>query len=461
MQTAAPFLQWDGDPYSVVLKGHVVWVLDGYTTTNRYPNSQSIDPASFNPGSGLGSDVNYVRNSVKATVDAYDGTVHFYVVDRKDPIIRTYEKAFPDLFDASAKMPPGLSDHLRYPEDLLNTQTEQYNLYHMTNTQEFFQKGSLWDVAPSPDAAGTVTTNTATDQAQGNNGGRNSTLASSGNPIDPQYLMMQQPGGTSQQFVLERPFVPRTKANQLSAFIIAGNDGSDYGKLTLYEVPDQSLAPSPARAATAIEADPNISKIFSLLDQHGSTIVRGAAQLVPVDNTIFYVRPIYVEGTGASPIPRWNFVAVTYGESAVLASSVTDGVTNLLRHTLPDIERNILASGTTGDGSTPVTTPTTPTTPNSTPNSTPPANATVASLLARANDLFDQANAALAQQDFATYGEDIKRAEALVAQAETLASQTASTVPTSTTVPVSTSTTTTSQPPRTTRPNTSTTAARA
>ena len=220
VQTAAPFLQWDADPYSVVLNGRVVWVLDGYTSTNRYPNAQSIDPNSFNPGSGLGTDVNYVRNSVKATVDAYDGTVHFYVVDPSDPIIRTYRKAFPELFDDAKDMPAGLSAHLRYPEDLFDAQTEQYNLYHMTDPQQFFQKSSLWDIAPSPDPSGAATAATGAAQS-GNNGGRSTTLASSGNPIDPLYLMMQLPGEHHQQFVLERPFVPRTKSNQLSAFMAA------------------------------------------------------------------------------------------------------------------------------------------------------------------------------------------------------------------------------------------------
>ena len=389
VQTAAPFLQWDADPYSVVLNGRVEWVLDGYTTTNRYPNSQSINPGAFNPGSGLGGDINYVRNSVKATVDAYDGTIHFYVVDPSDPIIRTYRKAFPDLFQDAKDMPPGLSAHLRYPEDMFEAQTEQYNLYHMTNTQDFFQKSALWDVAPSPDTTGATTV--ATTPSGGNNGGRNSTLASSGNPIDPQYLMMQLPGEHGQQFVLERPFVPRTKSNQLSAFMIAGNDGSNYGKLTLYTVPDQSLAPSPVRAATSIDADPNISKIFSLLDQRGSTVVRGAAQLIPIDNSIFYVRPIYVVGTtGGQPLPRWHFVAVTYGENAVLDTSVSDAVDNLLAGTIPAAESNVL-NGNTNPNTTPTTTPTT--TPNTTPGTgtQPPSNASVASLISEANNLYTQA----------------------------------------------------------------------
>ena len=179
--TAAPFLQWDSDPYPVLLDGKILWVLDGYTTTNRYPDSQSINPDSFNSGSGLGTDINYVRNSVKATVDAYNGTIHFYVVDPSDPIIRTYEKAFPGLFDSVKDMPAGLQAHWRYPEDIFEAQTEQYSLYHMTDTQQFFQKAALWDVAPSPDVSG-ETPPAAVAQTNGDNGGRNTTLGDLGEP---------------------------------------------------------------------------------------------------------------------------------------------------------------------------------------------------------------------------------------------------------------------------------------
>ena len=436
VQTAAPFLQWDADPYAVVLNGRITWMLDGYTTTDRYPYSQSINPE-VPPGSGLSGSLNYVRNSVKATVDAYDGTIHFYVVDPKDPIIRTYRKAFPDLFQDVSAMPSGLRDHWRYPVDLFDTQTEQYTQYHMTDSQQFFQKAALWDVAPSPGVANTTTAATVA-VANGNNGGRNSTLASSGNPIDPLYLMMQRPDASGQEFVLERPFVPRAKANQLSSFLIAGNDAANYGKLTLYQVPDQRVAPSPVRASSLIEADPRISKTFSLLDQRGSQVVRGAAQLIPVGNTIFYVRPIYVEGSVQKPLPRWNYVAVTYGERAVLDTSVASAVKNLIAGTIPSAEQDAL-NGNVSTPETPTTTPTTPTTaPGSTPITAPP-NATVAQLLSAANDLFNQANAALANQDLATFDKDYKQAVALIARANQLSAGSTTTTPT--TSPASTSTT--------------------
>jgi uncharacterized membrane protein (UPF0182 family) len=454
VQTAAPFLQWDADPYPVVLDGKVVWVLDGYTTTNRYPYSQSINP-SVPPGSGLNIDMNYVRNSVKATVDAYDGTIHFYIVDPSDPIIQTYRKAFPDLFTDVKNMPAGLRDHWRYPVDIFDTQTEQYTQYHMTDPQQFFQKATLWDIAPSPGTSD-VTAASTIPSANGQNGGRNSTLSSSGNPIDPLYLTMQTPDGKGQEFVLQRPFVPRRKANQLSAFLFAGNDGANYGKLTLYEVPDNSAAPSPYRASTLIEADPYISKTFSLLDQRGSQVVRGAAQLIPVGNTIFYVRPIYIEGspTGAQKaLPRWNYVAVTYGEKAVLDRSVASAVKNLISGTIPLAEQQALNGNV--NGPTPTTTPnTTPgTTPGTTPN-TVPTNATVADLLAAAQKASDDANAALKAGDLTGWAEDIQRMQRYVNLAnQQLASQ-------------GSGSTTTTKPPggatTTTRPKgTTTTVARA
>ncbi len=208
--------------------------------------------------------------------------------------------------------------------------------------------------------------------------------------------------------------MPRTKVNQLSAFLLAGNDRDNYGKLTLYQVPDNSVAPSPYRASTLIEADTRISKTFSLLDQRGSQVVRGAAQLIPIGNTIFYVRPIYVEGSSAGstqkPLPRWNYVAVTYGENAVLDTTVSSAVKNLIAGTIPIAEQEALNGNVpSGNGGTPTTTPTTtPSTPSTTPNTTP-ANATVADLLAQAQKASDDANAALKAGDLTGWAEDIQR----------------------------------------------------
>ena len=438
VETAAPFLEWDHDPYPIVTNGRIVWMLDGYTTTNRYPYSQSINP-SVPAGSGLVGDFNYVRNSVKATVDSYDGTVHLYVINPEDdPIIRTYQKAFPDLFDNVKAMPAGLREHWRYPEDLFDTQTEQYTQYHMTDPQQFFQKGALWDVAPNPDNE--VSTTAATNANQrGDDGGRNTTLASAGNGIDPLYLMMSLPGvSRDQEFVLQRPFVPRSKANQLSSFMVARNDGENYGKLVLYQMPTDSVAPSPSRAASLIEANPVISQQFSLLDQRGSSVIRGQTQLVPIGNAIFYVRPIFVEGKGQASFPRWNYVAVTYGEKAVLDStSVTDAIKHLLAGTTPT---------TSTPGEQPTTPTTTPTTPPTTPGSQPPANADAAELISRLLELRTEKRDALADQNFAAYGRADEEEQQIIDRLNDLLGPSSST---STSTPRPTTTTT--------RPRTTTT----
>ena len=247
------------------------------------------------------TNLNYVRNSVKATVDAYDGTIHFYVVDPSDPIIRTYEKAFPDLFDSveghaeRACTTTGVTRrHLRHADRAVHAVPHD-------RPAAVLPEGGAVGRRAEPRRVGHGGGRGTAAPVGGDNGGRNSTLSGSGNPIDPLYLMMQLPGESGQEFVLERPFVPIRKANQLSSFIVARKDGDNYGKLILYQAPDQSNAVSPARAASLIEADPKISAKFSLLDQLGSKVVRGDTQLIPIDGSIFYVRPIYVEGSGNSP----------------------------------------------------------------------------------------------------------------------------------------------------------------
>jgi uncharacterized membrane protein (UPF0182 family) len=420
VKTAAPFLRFDNDPYPVVLNGRILWVIDAYTTTNRYPYSQSLHPSNLPSGSGLDMDLNYVRNSVKATVDAYDGTIHFYVVDKHDPIIRAYRKAFPELFEDVSKMPRGLQAHWRYPEDIFDTQTEQYTLYHMTDPTEFFRKQDLWDIAPAPDISNTgVVTNTSA--VAGNNGGRNTTLAASGTPINSLYLTMQLPGRDGkdgQEFLLTRSFTPRRKAN-LASFMMARNDPAHYGQIVLYST-ENSAALSPAQAASSIESDPTISQEFTLLNQQQSKVIRGDVQLIPIGSTIMYVRPIWVEGESSQTYPRYRFVAGVVGDRAVLGFDVQDAATALANGTRTRAQAlqfgntggvgNVSGPGTT----TPTTTPggsTTTTTPTGT-------NATVQQLLAQATDELAAADAALKSGNLAQYQAHVNRARTLVGQAE-------------------------------------------
>jgi len=360
-----------------------------------------------------------VRNSVKATVDAYDGTVSFYVVDKADPIINAYRKAFPSMFQDPSAMPAGLRDHWRYPEDIFDTQTEQYTQYHITDPVQYYNQQNIWDIAPSPEAAAVTATSAA---ASGNNGGRNNTLAASGDPIQSLYLTMQLPGQTGQEFVLQREFVPRRAAN-LSAFMFARTDGDNYGKLVVYSVADAS-APSPAQAATAILSDQFISSQFTLLNQGGSHIDQGQVQLIPVGNAIVYVRSILVEGQGSQTFPRYRFVTAATGDEAVLGLDVNDAITGLLTGKPTEAERIVKNGGSLtnlnpnnpGNGTT-TTTTTTPTTPPSGSTPPPPSNASAQTLLNAAQLEFDAANAALAAKDLGAYQSHVKKAQTYVEQA--------------------------------------------
>jgi uncharacterized membrane protein (UPF0182 family) len=418
VQTIAPFLKYDADPYPVISKGRIIWVIDAYTATDDYPYSQSIHPTEPR-GSGLDSEFNYVRNSVKVTVDAYDGTVKFYVFDPNDPIIKTYRKAFPELFTDADKMDTELRAHMRYPEDIFSAQTEQYALYHITDPVQYFNKQSIWDVAPSPDTSSAAAVATAVQS--GSNGGRNTTLAPTGSPIDPIYLTMGLPQGagkppSQQQFVLERSFTPRSKGAILSAFIFAQSDPDNYGKLDLFEVPNTN-APSPAQAASLIQSDQFISSQFTLLGTQGSRVITGSVQLIPVGNAIVYVRPVWILGSGSQTFPRYLAVAAALGSRAVLGTNMQDAITALLTGTQTQFERgggvrsalnNQTAAGTA--------TTTTTTVPGGSgpPATNPPANASVNALLLDAQRELALADAALAAQDLAGYQRHNAQAKALV-----------------------------------------------
>jgi uncharacterized protein len=422
LENIAPFLRYDADPYPVVVDDRVLWVLDAYTITNNYPYSQSLHPKQEpNTDSGLDTTFNYVRNSVKATVDAYDGTVRFYVVDSTDPIIRTYRKAFPELFDDVDKMPPGLREHWRYPEDVFRAQTEQFALYHITDPVEFFNKQAIWDIAPKPETEGTAGTTAAPNQ--GNDGGRNNTLAASDDPSVPLYLTLQLPGQKQQEFVLQRAFTPRSKGGILSAFAFGRSDGENYGKLVIYEVSNPE-AKSPAQAATDIESDQFIGQQFTLLDQERSAVIRGEPQLLPIGNAVLYLRPIWVEGEGAQTFPRFSFVAGSSGERSVLGYDVDDVVTALVSGNDTQYQRDV-RSNRIDEGAIPGEQPpggstTTTTTPGTTPSTTPgtvPSDASVAELLNEAEREYGLADEALSARRLAEYEEHIANARRLVGRA--------------------------------------------
>lgn len=336
----APFLDFDSDPYAVIVEGKVYWIVDAYTSTQSYPYSQGIRSGRLPEGSGLSKRVNYVRNSVKAVVDAYDGTVTFYVVDDEDPIVRAYRKAFPDLFTDGDEVPPEMAAHFRYPEDLFRIQTDVYREYHQTDPRTFYAETDLWEIAQNPDvgeirtrstasgSAGTVTvTSSDSDAVTGD-------ISSSAARMDPYYLLMRLPGERVDEFVLSQPFVPSVSRNQrdlgnLLSFVVARSDPGHYGELVSYTMPKDETVPGPAQVNNVIANEADISSKISLLNQQGSKVIQGSLQIVPVGDSILYVRPLYVQGEGDAAFPELEFVVVVYAGEAVFDTTLEGAISQL------------------------------------------------------------------------------------------------------------------------------------
>lgn len=488
LQKVAPFLSYDSDPYPVVVNGSLYWVDDAYTTTDNYPYSEQASPLAtgrLSSTSGLyGQSFNYIRNSVKAVVNAYTGQVHLFVMNTPDPIILTYEKAFPKLFTPVAdadKIIPNITQHWRYPEDLFTVQTDMYGQYHQTNTQVFYASSQQWAVAqnqatgvvntPATTTAPLLTPVTAINQG-----------SSSQQSVLPQYELTALPLGGGQQdqqrFVLVEPFVPSSNGEKqnLTAFMTASSDPSDYGTLTSFNVPSGEQVDSPYLATSAVETNSSLSQEITLLTQAGSRVVLGNVIVVPLGQSLLYIQPLYVQQESNS-VARLNDVAVVWDGKAFNAGNGDPSLAAALcKVTNPDGSRpfasyctkNPAGTTTTPPSTTPpksskstTTTTTTTTAPTTRTTTVLPSNgATIAQDLAGAEKDFAYANAALRQGDLATYAQDIAAAEALVADATKLASTGATTttttapakhgagagVPTTTTGTIS-STTSTAVPP--------------
>lgn len=313
LRAVAPFISWDSDPYTVALRnGRLVYIADGYTTTNRYPNAQRANTSDVPAGSGIGGTFNYVRNSVKAVVDAYDGTVTLYVVDPSDPLIKAYRSAFPELFKPLSKASADLRSHFRYPEDLFRVQTQMWSRYHQTSADTFYNNQEGWNVALDPNAvAGSIRTVVTAS-------GQRVNLQS---PMDPYYLLMKLPGQSNVSFMQLRPFVPvqapTNARQQLEAFMVAQSDPNDYGHLLVYQMPSGNLPQAPANVAAQMQQDANVSSQQTLLCKSGggSTCEFGNVVLVPIDGTLIYVRPLYVQSE-QNQLPELQRVVVAYQDES-------------------------------------------------------------------------------------------------------------------------------------------------
>jgi uncharacterized protein len=397
VQKLAPFLSYDSDPYPVVENGRITWVLDTYTTSDQYPYSQT-----YSGEGGLSNTVNYVRNSVKVTIDGYDGTVHFYVIDNKDPVVRAYEKAFPDLFTPGSKLSPALRAHLRYPENLFKLQSDVFSKYHVTNVSSFYAGTERWLLSPDPNSVlGSTVSPTTVRGTQ-----RAPEITATTPRQDPYYLYIRLPGDTHENFLILQPFVPVSQNNQqtrLVSFMTAKSDPGSYGQLQAFVMPQGANVNGPVQVANNIQSDQTLASKFTLLNQSGSQIVRGNIQLIPVGTSLVYVQPIFVQQTTQQGYPQFRFVVVfTQGRNPVSGSTVNEAL-------------NTLFNGTTATTPTTPTTPTNPTTPTTTPTA---GNGTVQSLLNQAAQDFSAANTALRNGDLAGYQADIAQAQQLVTQAQ-------------------------------------------
>ena len=416
----APFLSFDANPYPVALGDHTVWILDGYTTTNRYPYSQSTTG-----GGGLASRINYVRNSVKATVDAYDGTVTFYVWHPSDPLIKAWREAFPDLFTDRSQMPAELRAHLRYPEDLFRVQSNTFGRYHVTEPRRFYDGSSKWLVSPDPGSGLVSSTDFGSLAGDGSASatGQPQAASSTGRRMDPYYLYLKLPLEDSEHFILTVPFVPVSSANKetrLVSFLTANSDPGHYGAMRAFTMPQGQTVKGPVQVNSEISRSSPISQAVTLINQQGSRVTQGSLQLIPVGNSLLYVRPFYAQGRSAGSFPQFQFVAVftqDFGQ-AVCAQNMNDALDQLFGQA----ERGPCNVAITGPATGTDTTTTTTTPPDTTPGNTttvPPATSgTVEQLLTLANQKFAQADAALAAKDLAGYQQLEQEARQLVAQAQ-------------------------------------------
>ncbi len=296
-QTIAPMLWYDDDPYPVIANGGLVWLLDAYTWTDHFPYSEPINSSS------RGMAVNYIRNSVKVTIDAYTGEVTFYLIDPNDPIAATYARIFPDLFKPSDAMPQVLREHWRYPETLFLYQSQLYGTYHMRDPQVFYNREDLWDIPQEL---------VETEQVL----------------MEPYYVLTRLPDSEQLEFMLIRPYVPKQKQNMI-AWLYGDSDGEDYGELGVFKLSKERLIYGPLQIEARTDQDPIISQQLSLWNQRGSRVLRGNLLVVPLQNTFIYIEPLYLEAESGQ-LPELTRVIVAYDERVAMAPTLDEALVQVL-----------------------------------------------------------------------------------------------------------------------------------
>lgn len=426
----APFLSLDSEVYPVIADGRTYFILDAYTTSNRWPYGQRADTTGL-VGSGLPSDFNYVRNSVKVAVDSYDGTVTLYVIDPDDPVVAAWRSAFPDLFVDIDQMSEGLRSHIRYPRDLFTVQTTMFSRYHLSEPREFLEQTNAWSVAPAPprtlDRQQTqVPVTTAPPGAPA------PPPAIVTSPTDermrPYYQILRLPGDTEQSFVQMRAYTPRSRddtSQRLTAFMAAKSDPDrDFGKLVVYEMPSNLQVAGPKLVTSQILADDTIAQQLNLLDSRGSTVSFGDLMLLPLEtgegeNTIMYVWPVYVASSQTN-VPELRNVVGVFGEQVVMLPTLRGVIQEMFGVDLTTFEGlaedpDALTDGPTDEGAEeeiavddPDAGDTTPTTIRPVVPGPPPADGTltdaeVTAEIAAIDGLLTQADEALRDGDLGAY----------------------------------------------------------
>jgi len=315
VKKAAPFLYTDNDPYLALIDGNLFWIIDMYTVSDKYPYAQPADTRRINENSGLPMNFNYLRNSVKAVVNAYDGTMNFYVVDENDPLISSYKDIFPDLFTPKSSMSSELLDHIRYPEDLFTIQSDMYRDYHMTDPRVFYADEDPW-VIPSDSS---TTPRVATLRGEFTEIGFK--------PMLPYYLLMSLPGESDLSYLIFQPFNPENRPN-MQSFLVADADPENYGQLIDFRLPKGEFVDGPSQVATRINQDPDISQIFTLLDQQGSSVIKGNLFVVPINQSILYYQPIYLQGE-QNPLPEFKFVVVVFQDRIIMEESLSEALASV------------------------------------------------------------------------------------------------------------------------------------
>jgi uncharacterized membrane protein (UPF0182 family) len=396
LRTIAPFLTYDHDPYIVIDGGKLYWIQDAYTTTDKYPYSQSVG----------GSGINYIRNGAKIVVDAYDGTTTYYVSDPTDPLIQTYQKIFPALFKPLSEMPEGLRSHIRYPQDMFLDQMEMYRTYHMTDAQVFYNREDLWAIPQERFAQAA-----AVGQAR------------SLQNIEPYYVLMRLPGESRDEFLLLLPFTPANRPNMIS-WLVARSDGDDYGKLLVYRLPKDKLIYGPLQIESRIDQDTAISSQLSLWNQQGSQVLRGNLLVIPVGESFLYVEPLYLQAS-TNALPELKRVIVADGTKIAMTETLQDSLKQIFAGT-PTTPGGIVSTlppasaiqppGASGVPSPAAAASTKPPATSAAPapslaplQNVPPE---VAALARDANDHYNRAQEALKAGDFTAYGQEIKQVQA-------------------------------------------------